>query len=426
MNKSIACRAWFTLRRGTTTQLRTPLVVRVTFRQSSCASIKRRKWTQEEIDTLRAILRKNPIIHHVENLEHKFPQRTRSAILAKASALVARAPKRRVKWSDEENSIVTEARLSGRAWHTVIDSLPGRTLTSIRSHWQTALAPSATGDPTPSLEGRPWTESEVSQLLRLRDDLHLSWRAIAQALHRRPHLVRQKYILTLPILSQTTAKLRPWTSAEKSTLGDMVQAGHSAQEISAVLGRSVIAVDLKIKQLRKPSPPVYWTPEEDAIVTAALDQGRGIEALDDLQAALPNRSRASIAKRYYQHRSQWDLKPRGHNLSLQYAPWTAAEVEILKAAVERGETVKNLNLEDFPGKSQRAVSARMSAMRRAEGMQHKRWTEDEDEMLREAMAQGWKRKEMKERLPGRTKQAITNRLNHLRALGRGGLMVSGG
>ncbi|KAF2447986.1 hypothetical protein P171DRAFT_482679 [Karstenula rhodostoma CBS 690.94] len=348
---------------------------------SSGEKPRRKKWSEEELEKIQELARKYSGILNVENLEAEFPGRTFSSICSQHATYRARLKhgKSHIHFSPEEDRLLIEAKLAGGTWAYISRSFPDRTLNSLRTRWTGQLCRGAE-----IASHTKWSSGETSELLRLRNELGLSWKEIAMKLGRRARHVRGYYVRLVPPeerMGMNCLSHSPrWTQEDLKALVRMKEDGKSIEEIGKVLGRSSNAVLKRYyaekRIIRKPgTKSAPWTKNEFSRLEAAFEEGL---SLDQIKSKFPDRTMLGVKRA---------MSMRGLSIWSRRFKWTEKEDDIITAASHLDEMVSKL-----PGKPLAAIESRKMYLVLQDSGRHwssrSIWTPAEDATLEAAIQKG--------------------------------------
>ena len=166
-----------------------------------------------------------------------------------------------------------------------------------------------------------------------------------------------------------------WSEHDDSSLSDWYVEGVPVAEIARRLERSPDAVDARRRALCLPArrPPARrWSPARDALLRASADAGVPAAAIAE-RLGLPletvRRRRRALAP----------VRPRGR-------PYAAEEEAALRDALAGGRSLGELASE--LGRTEGALRARARSLGLLPKGSRRRWTQREDELLREGYERG--------------------------------------
>lgn len=301
-------------------------------------------------------------------------------------------------WTEEDDQKLRSLREQNLSLHVIATRLE-RPETSTAQRWhkltkrQDVQARRASNGTV-----RFWNNSELRQLRDMLDQKFPA-PAIARALGRPLSSTHYK----IHSVTNTGAKVGPWTEQEHQQFLALRRQGQSNSAIATALNRSldgIVSRNLRYSSNAASDPFTdrYWNESEDATLIKLRDEGK---ALPEIAAAMSKRSPIAVRNRLKALKSGKVL-PRGR----PYRRWTSVEVDRLRDMYAEG-----LSTTEIAAKLDRSV-AMVGQMRRslqspAERQKNssKRWTSDERNMLLELRRQGLSFAHIASKLPGRTTEA---------------------
>ena len=259
-------------------------------------------WTAEEERRLIQLREEDGLSW--KSMQDEFPERTWKALSARYGRLTkdASAPKRqRTPWSDGEDRRLRELVKKNVPWKETVNDFPGRSVEAIKAHYYylTSDEPSA-----PELVRKRYTTDEDNRLLALKR-ANTRWDEIYDSFpDRSEESLRYRYYLLTRPPSRRNAYIG-WTPDEEKKLIEALEAGKTRQEIAKALGRTLVAVNVRIEDLRNSGlldpakhpiqfPPI--TAAEYELIRKKRAEGMGWRAI--ARQYFPGRSEGSIGQQY--------------------------------------------------------------------------------------------------------------------------------
>jgi hypothetical protein len=105
-------------------------------------------------------------------------------------------PRRREEWSPEEDALLTELKTNGTKWKDIPERLPGRTLGACKAHWKDNLRHHVQGPLSAATYQARWSQEQNSILTNLKE-MGLSWGDISDQLPPRSPVACMRQWLNL-------------------------------------------------------------------------------------------------------------------------------------------------------------------------------------------------------------------------------------
>ncbi len=313
-----------------------------------------------------------------ENMPGKNPQQCNSHWIRVLKPTIKHG-----KWTKEEDeqlkNLVSQ---HGEKWAEIAKEISGRTDMQCRYHYKRSLHS--------AIKKGEWTEEEDEQLKNLVDQYGEKWAKIAKAMPCRTDLqCRQHYTQTL----NPTIKQEKWTQEEDEQLKNLVdQHGDQWAEIAKEMsGRTHTQCSQRYKRTLNPAiKQRKWTKEEDEQLKNLVDQ-HGKKWVK-IAKEMSNRT----GKQCWQHYT------RALNPAIKQGKWTEGENEQLKNLVDQyGEKWAKI-AKEMPGRTDRQCRQHYTQTLNP-AIKQEKWTEEDDEQLKNFVDQhGEKWAEIAKEMPGRT------------------------
>lgn len=201
--------------------------------------------------------------------------------------------------------------------------------------------------------------------------------------------------------------LKPWTKSETATLIELRRKGFTSRATAERLCRSVDSVESKWRDLGLSQPYSRWSEQELDKLAQLNESGHSIPRI---AAHFPHRSTYSVFRRLER------LKAHGQPHA-KFASWPEDESEKLRYLRENLRLPWREITKHFPSRTSAAVVGKYRKMGgRWLRSSATRWTDAEDrELLRLVVGESRATsREIKERLPGRSYEAVHHRLSRYR------------
>ncbi|KAG6586996.1 putative myb-like DNA-binding protein [Phytophthora cinnamomi] len=257
---------------------------------------------------------------------------------------------KRSSWTPQEDEKLCKLaqQLGASSWSEIATHFPARDRKRCRERYVNHLAPSLAAS-------RDWSAADDEKLLQLRRAMRSQWAKMArQFAGRSAESVKNRCL----VLARRTEERRPsrkrapaqrWTAAEKTKLRALIET-HGAKNWLFIASQLPGRTDLQCLQQwhRTLNGGVVkgkgtWTESEDRLLLEKVETiGR---KWTQVAAFLPGRVGNQCRERFLNH-----LDP-----TINLAPWTAAEEDILTEAVEKYSMQWGLVAEKLPGRSDNAV-----------------------------------------------------------------------
>lgn len=226
-----------------------------------------------------------------------FPERTYMALMMRVSRVRQQGDPDipRVQFSAEEDKQLVDAKAAGMTWREVWSLFPNVHRRRLYNRWQTLSVASGT-----YRRRHAFSETELSEVLHYRDELKMTFKAIATKMNRSLSSIPQAYQMISP--NPSSNKVRGWTVEDTSRLRSMTRDGLSTKDIAHKLGRSPQAVDDKRRYFvdrnyfNTADSRIPWSAEEDRILRETVERG---DKPTEIMELLPSRTSSSIKNRLH-------------------------------------------------------------------------------------------------------------------------------
>ena len=265
-------------------------------------------------------------------------------------------------------------------------------------HDESLVLPAGPVQSTPRLikRGRNWTGEEEEHLLQLRDDQDMSWAELTEQFEGRSwrSLTSKYYKLKQDPSAPTKKRAKLWTPEEKQRILKLREAGtpESWEEVAKLFpGRTAMAVEAYYYLITRKERPV----PASTLAFFSAEEDELLLELKDIVMSWKERNK------HFKNRSLNSLKKRYRRLTedrVRNKRWTDEDDNLLKEAVEAGFTRKEIS--QLLERSAPAVDSRVRKLissglidvsQRTPGSRH-RYTADDVQLMHEMRGRGmsWK------------------------------------